>query len=1045
MNVRTCYRGYRATAAMLVLLGSLLSVGGSVQAAANDRKTCVAISKAEASIAACQRLLKSGGLDRRNRSIVHSNICAALNKLKQHKKAQATCKKAIKLNAKNFRAHANLALALNGTKAYREALAAAEASLRLKKNYTHARFQKARAQTGLGKNQSAIETYTRILKLNPKDSASYNNRGDVYLSLKNTKKAMADFERAVKIAPGKKLYLRNLGRANVAAGELRHAIAQFGMALRQDKTYVAALMDRADAYMALASNYAHYFVAKREAKDFKEYQKKYYNKARDDYEAVVRLNPKNTAAYIELAQIDAKSGNHHNAITNFDMVIRLDPRLVEAYRGRAASKLVLSDLAGAIDDIRNALKLIPDRKKRRNGIIGIRLSGVKDGILVHGVIPDRDAEAKGLRPGDIVLAVNETGLAGLSLDDAILKLSGPVDSEAKLRVRRRGRERTIVVQRSGMWIDAKRAELLKWLGDVYAKKGELNESVGYYGLALKEDPSFNAARLARGLVYGSSGKLTLAVEDFARAIDVTKLKWRKEEKVLEQLAQPDSQQIIAKAIEANPENATALWTRAQTHRDNYTKVKDLGKLVKLAPGDLRYREFRALLLRKEGRCARALLDFDILLREKPADHILRHKRAVCRHKVHDYEGAITDFDRLLSYPDTTSRAVYLEGRAAAYAKKGEFENSVAEYTQLIAETKKHHHRANMYFSRGIIYRTAGRVDEAIADYTKALEEAVAFIGKRSNSKPPPLEKLVLEPSHGFLRTVLQARARLHSASGDTKSAIADLKLLIKFKADTEVLFERARAHQIAGNNEAAVRDYKTLFEKKSAFSKDRFIQFHARKRLIELGQNPIKPGFKESSEICEVRGISDAEFQKYQLESCTVVASSSSLPVSTSARAKLRQAYLHLELDAYKKSIKAFQAALKLMDEGNLPNERATATVALAVAHFKSGAIDAARDALGAVSLASESSPYELNLRAWLLLKEGKPRDALPLIERALKENPDFPYFLDTKGQILAALGRHSEARVELKLALRTAAILPDGPDKEEVIAESKATLESLE
>ena len=58
------------------------------------------------------------------------------------------------------------------------------------------------------------------------------------------------------------------------------------------------------------------------------------------------------------------------------------------------------------------------------------------------------------------------------------------------------------------------------------------------------------------------------------------------------------------------------------------------------------------------------------------------------------------------------------------------------------------------------------------------------------------------------------------------------------------------------------------------------------------------------------------------------------------------------------------------------------------------------------------------NNRAWTYFKCGKSDLGLPDAQRAVERAPDNASFLDTRGQIYAALGRREEAIADLKKAL---------------------------
>ena len=65
-----------------------------------------------------------------------------------------------------------------------------------------------------------------------------------------------------------------------------------------------------------------------------------------------------------------------------------------------------------------------------------------------------------------------------------------------------------------------------------------------------------------------------------------------------------------------------------------------------------------------------------------------------------------------------NRANAYTNRGTAYAKKGEVDRAIADYTKTIALNPKH---AIAYYNRGVTYEKKGDKEQAIADYRKALE------------------------------------------------------------------------------------------------------------------------------------------------------------------------------------------------------------------------------------------------------------------------------------------------------------------------------------
>jgi carboxyl-terminal processing protease len=83
------------------------------------------------------------------------------------------------------------------------------------------------------------------------------------------------------------------------------------------------------------------------------------------------------------------------------------------------------------------------------GGIGAVLSmNDKNEPFISQVMNGAPAEAAGLQAGDILLAADEKAFAGLSLDQVVLQIRGPIGTIVILLVRREGREQTFAITRA---------------------------------------------------------------------------------------------------------------------------------------------------------------------------------------------------------------------------------------------------------------------------------------------------------------------------------------------------------------------------------------------------------------------------------------------------------------------------------------------------------------------------------------------------------------------------------------------------------------------
>lgn len=79
--------------------------------------------------------------------------------------------------------------------------------------------------------------------------------------------------------------------------------------------------------------------------------------------------------------------------------------------------------------------------------IGAQVELKDGGVVVVAPLKGSPAEKAGIQPGDKILAVDGVSLAGLSLDDAVMKIRGPKGSKVTLHIERNGNKLDIVVVR----------------------------------------------------------------------------------------------------------------------------------------------------------------------------------------------------------------------------------------------------------------------------------------------------------------------------------------------------------------------------------------------------------------------------------------------------------------------------------------------------------------------------------------------------------------------------------------------------------------------
>ncbi|HEY3242742.1 MAG TPA: tetratricopeptide repeat protein [Phycisphaerae bacterium] len=94
---------------------------------------------------------------------------------------------------------------------------------------------------------------------------------------------------------------------------------------------------------------------------------------------------------------------------------------------------------------------------------------------------------------------------------------------------------------------------------------------------------------------------------------------------------------------------------------------------------------------------------------------------------------------------------------------------------------------------------------------------------------------------------------------------------------------------------------------------------------------------------------------------------------------------------------------------------------------YRLGNLDAAEAAYQRVLEIDPNHQQTLNDLAWVIGHDrGKPQRGLEFANRAVLRYPDDPHLLDTRGVLLAALGRHEEAQRDLEKCVKLSTDLPE-------------------
>jgi len=200
-------------------------------------------------------------------------------------------------------------------------------------------------------------------------------------------------------------------------------------------------------------------------------------------------------------------------------------------------------------------------------------------------------------------------------------------------------------------------------------------------------------------------------------------------------------------------------------------------------------------------------------------------RGVAYAKKGDLDRAIADFTKAIELRPGLAK-VYIN-RGKAHDVKGDHDRAIADYTKAI-ELKPDH--AEVYNDRGAAYADKGQFDRAIADFTKAIKLKTGNAKAYGNRGVVYAEKGELDRAIADCMKAIQLKpgdAEAHSrrgavyrAKGEFDRAIADYTKAIELKPDfAEAYSNRGNAYAGKGEFDRAIADFTKAIELKPDFAK----------------------------------------------------------------------------------------------------------------------------------------------------------------------------------------------------------------------------------
>ena len=277
--------------------------------------------------------------------------------------------------------------------------------LKIEPNNSLTYFRRAIIYSDMGEIDKAIEDYSRVADINPNNLMVFFNRGNLYLQKKKYKNAVADYTNAINIYPDFSDAYGNRAIAKSQLNDTKGATADYDKARELEKEHYAKthnqLVEEEEKIRSLIDFKAEFFQSEKDKEKLqnkeididllKEYSilwsensnpndhfdfslkqlgdsielpikaaididpisEQEIRESIDSLNAVITHSPNNIAARFKRANLYGNLKNYHDAILDYNHIIKIDPEFGPAYLNRGVLQSQLIVLFDAFNNSQN--------------------------------------------------------------------------------------------------------------------------------------------------------------------------------------------------------------------------------------------------------------------------------------------------------------------------------------------------------------------------------------------------------------------------------------------------------------------------------------------------------------------------------------------------------------------------------------------------------------------------------------------------------------------------------------------------------------------
>lgn len=673
--------------------------------------------------------------------------------------------------------------AFRGKEEYERAIADYNEALRLKPDFDEAYIKLGNAYFQKEDYDHALSAFTDAIGVQPDYVDAYASRAAAYRKKQAWDKAIADYDAAISRNPAGAVLYDYRGACLREKGDNERAADNFRKAIELNPKL-------ADAYIGLALIHR---------------DKKEWDQAIENFKAAVALKPSNEG-YLNLLGIAYRlKGDSDSAMVSYEKALVLNPKLADAHVGKAILFRDKKDYDAAIAETNAAIAIEPENANHYNSL------------------------------GSIYADKADFDLALASYDKSLALKPNLMDSHlGKAIIYRDKHQYYQQIDELGQALQIELSHAFVYLSRAwtYVNLGEYDRALNDFSEAIRLDPKHAQAYLSRGQLADSHNDYVAAIPDFTKAVALFKDGSQRDvarssliSALVEKGDYGTALEIISGWFHEAPPNALHHVMLARIYHfksDNEKALEHISEAIRLNPTLGTSYSTRASIYVSMGKYDLALADADKAIELMPDFVIFYSLRAQihlfkndhvrmaddCSHAIRIADKGPLDFsadiyalcaafyrgagnyDQSLAYynealrlrPNDPSKSGYLAGKAATLKETGDFDSAMASADEAI---KKAPDNPDGYVQRGYAYLEKSKLDDALADFSKAVQ---------------------LNPQTAY--NPLIGRASVYAKKREYERAIEDFSAAILIDpVSPKAYYYRANAHRDRGDHEAALKDY----------------------------------------------------------------------------------------------------------------------------------------------------------------------------------------------------------------------------------------------